>query len=951
MEQLPLPRDPIRGHATIALASAQFADPGPFLTYAERYGDLLRGSHPHVPTQADALAGRFAAAVSSADVASYYQGWLFFALLAELLGPDLYRADRYLDVTMGEDGEIELVALSTRYLHEDLAAWRERGALRRVVRGDAYHAHVAACLDAAAGAFDDLEATFPGFLAVAADDMLCVAALGETLDSFVETALERGPLPDDGPPAPSLTIAQASRSWLQKVSSLLVLDGDAAMLAAGWCPSDVRRVADFFNTIAAYYYFSHFSHFKADAAHGNAHAACPAWGCTLSPPSSSPPQQPQHVAPDCACPGMISFSEESLISIYEEGHIPCFSIGRLEGGGLGVALSSIPLDGDPAHRYVALSHVWAEGLGNAAANALPFCQVADVQYWAMLAQQSVDGAAARVHDPFARGIVQASSQGTQQVHLWIDTLCCPATPGYGKNLCLARMRDIYAHAHAVLVRSATLKGFALAPYITDPRRGVMDPAAALFLSPWIRRMWTLQEGVLAGLAHDVRGVGERLLLGYGDALLSLESVVALLKQAPTHEVALAFDMLGRFSQLSPAMYSLEDRDSDSDGGGAFFLHVLTTALKFRSVSVAADEVVCLATLLGLRVAGSRGAVPLIGAGQTPQDGMCELWRRVEAHGRGIPADIVFSTVPRVAVAGFRWAPRTLIQTGKYGPLYPVGRAARITPRGLEVRFRGVRLSCASPEIFGRRLLSSAEGEKPEAAEEDFTRVMIVQVPSSDGDPETARWFALRIRRIGEYRDAAGATKLDEADDNTDRRDPYALLKAGKLALILRHAGFVEDDDEIGQGLLVSVVDGDDAAAAVPSQGQSEGNTNENKNTSSGLQARTEYPVSITPLLSGASQIAASCMACLERLQVAVNSEAAEWTDGDAVERLLRQAARDTVAASEALSAALFAEALSGEASTTAERVLDTFVRHVNRTARFGGVVGTVTGEDQLWWVD
>src|SRR5438105_9144066 len=107
MEHLAHPRDPIRPHPKMPMVTTEFRDDGPFLSFPERHWDLLSGTHPHVPTQADALAGRFTAGVSNRDVLNYYQGWLYFSLLSEFLGP-LYRPQNYIDVALAEDGSGEI---------------------------------------------------------------------------------------------------------------------------------------------------------------------------------------------------------------------------------------------------------------------------------------------------------------------------------------------------------------------------------------------------------------------------------------------------------------------------------------------------------------------------------------------------------------------------------------------------------------------------------------------------------------------------------------------------------------------------------------------------------------------------------------------------------------------------------------------------------------------------
>ncbi|KAK1756331.1 hypothetical protein QBC47DRAFT_184865 [Echria macrotheca] len=899
MEHLALPRDPIRAHPEIRMVTTEFRDDGPFLDFPERHSDLLEGSHPHVPTQADALAGRFTAGISNRDILNYYQGWLYFNLLAEFLGP-LYRLQNYLDVTLADDGsgEIKNLTLTTARLHADIALWREQGPLGQIRPGDAYHQHLDECLDLAFGALGYLS-NFPEFAENHPEEVICFASLAETFDISIATALERE--------RPAWLYASPKRSWLSKVYSLVNFrnaEQRGRMLEAGWCPGDMARVDDSFNTIAAYYYFGNF---KPEKTNPNLHKDCPAYGCTLSTLA-----EPKHMTADCRCPGMIRLSEEDLIRIYEEDCIPCFSLGRLEDGALAVALSSIstkPEDlNDPNNRYVALSHVWSEGLGNPGANELPLCQLAFIQHEAMRALQAVQTRDEDSPEPSGTGITVSSSTRTQSVNLWVDTMCCPATPGYGKNLCLAKMRDIYANAYAVLVRTTALDGLSLEPIVTQPELGIMDVAAQLYLSPWMRRMWTLQEGVLAGLYRSPHGTGDRLILDFDGALMSLESVVGLLKKAPPHEGPLAFDMIGRLGQLAPHLYGLEEED----GAGMFtFLEVLSHALKYRGVSVQSDELICLATLFGLRVDKSRTAVPLIGDGQTPEEGMCELWKRIEKLNSGIPSNIIFSAIPRASKPGFRWAPRTIIQHGKYGPLYATSSSpelGRITERGLRVRFQGLMLNIDSSEIYRQDFSQWAETDTKDIDPRTFSRTLLVQIP-----PGGNEWYSIVARPSG------------EVDGDTEHEEPnlHQRLRAGERLVLLLQQPHLR-----GQGLIVSL--GDETTAL---------------NSTFPVQVFTIVPAMINQFKESAAFVAASAQECLNKLNSSLG------TGQGIVMDQVRLTAAAMLKESKELESAMYVEVLRGKSSATEEDLLATFVKYVGTQARCGGVDGTVTVPDQLWCVD
>ncbi|KAK0610632.1 hypothetical protein B0T17DRAFT_119892 [Bombardia bombarda] len=1012
MEHLAIPRNPIQGHPTIPLATKLLDDGGPFLSFDERHGSLLTGNHPNVPTQADALAGRFTASVSSQDILNYHQGWLFFSLIREFLGDELYDITSYVEVTKDENDEITDISLSTRTLRHDLAKWRTDGKLALIRRGDDYHKHLEQCLDMANSAFDRVEGLFPGFTLVEAEQMLCLAALCETLDSAVATAVDNGPIYDAASlglplPPPKVRPIYGRHSFLSKVSSLPLINPfspplRSSLVAAGWCPADISRFVDNFNTIASFYYFTRFRP-PTDDPSPPLHTDCPHHSCTLYVPSTA-----RHMSPDCQCPGMIDFDEPSLIDIYasEGNNIPCFTIGRLEDDSIGVALSSISLDPadqlNPENHYVALSHVWSEGMGNPHANSLPFCQLSYVQYWAMQAMQVVESAEKDLASDDGDGneptklVIERASK-VRSINIWLDTMCCPSTPGYGKNLCLAKMRDIYAHACAVLVRSTTLESLDIAEYLNHPERGVMDVAATLYVSPWMRRMWTLQEGVLAGRHKSKRGAGDRLVLGYDGGVMSLMSLVNLLKEGRSgEEAALAFDTLGKFSQLGSSMWSLSDWSGSSRRGDAdeeeermspSFFFFLWHALKFRSVSVLSDEVICLATLLGLSIGKTHDAVPLIGNGQTVEEGMCELWRRIEAQTGMVPKGIVFSTIPRVEVDGFRWAPRTLIQHAKYGELdlSIVGfRAGRIGKRGLEARFKGARLAVMGENKgwYGRYLLR--KGLKDEDGDEDEreikrdkedreterTKALFVQMP-----PGGDLWYAVRIHQIPEMDEepawaknatTTGTEEIGEKDDGevkadtvvelvgelhtpgkepkteqqpetpTARPDPYELVKAGNAALIFK------GEDSIGQGLLVTITE--DVTS---------------EDSDSPIYVRTEYPVTFVGLTASTCHIASQMETYLARFHAAVNAEADKRGGGDGVEvvwkddglilQLLRQTARDMVAESDELKTALLLLALTKKSSATDEMAVDTFVRHVDILARAGGIGSTEIEDDEVLW--
>ncbi|KAK8213325.1 hypothetical protein M8818_002624 [Zalaria obscura] len=144
--------------------------------------------------------------------------------------------------------------------------------------------------------------------------------------------------------------------------------------------------------------------------------------------------------------------------------------------------------------YVAYSHVWSEGLGNATDNALPLCQIERlrsqlVDLPAPTTSQNLDGLGLdqKMH---LRTHHRDESYGQL---FWLDTLCVPAQPNYHhlRLKTINHMAAIYALADRVLVLDSELQGQRIA---TSQDTDLLAYAA---FSAWNARCWTLQEGALA----------------------------------------------------------------------------------------------------------------------------------------------------------------------------------------------------------------------------------------------------------------------------------------------------------------------------------------------------------------------------------------------------------------------------------------------------------------------
>ncbi|CAM6000400.1 unnamed protein product [Sphagnum balticum] len=210
-------------------------------------------------------------------------------------------------------------------------------------------------------------------------------------------------------------------------------------------------------------------------------------------------------------------------------------------------------------RYVAISHVWSDGLGNVCRNAIPSCQLYRL----------------------SRLAYEVSGQDLGSAYFWLDTICVPpdqARDDEAQQAALSRMRISYEAAEIVMVLDSWLQ--------TQRMRSCPDSEVLLKIltSLWNTRLWTLQEGAL----------GKRLFFEFSDGFYDADAGLQKL-----HGEA---DFLVSFL-LKPVIFQ---RFEDFRGVRKYHRSIdqiiaLSHGLQSRSTSVAADEPLCLGTMLGLDV--------------------------------------------------------------------------------------------------------------------------------------------------------------------------------------------------------------------------------------------------------------------------------------------------------------------------------------------------------------
>lgn len=263
------------------------------------------------------------------------------------------------------------------------------------------------------------------------------------------------------------------------------------------------------------------------------------------------------------------------------------------------------------YHYVAISHVWSDGLGNPRENALPRCQI-------------------RRLSRLIRSLPGAESD---LVLFWIDTICCPPDStgqAEAQGLAIDMMARTYHDARAVLVLDEWLC------MTKTSRMRDSELLLRIIASNWNSRLWTLQEGALArklifqfaDQAYDMRTGWDRF------TNQGLHTCMERLILEPTIN-----DKAGDLLDFRGSETSMPEK-----------LHSLVSSLQFRSTSVAPDEAICISNLLGIDLKKVMEG--------SPETRMERLWRLVHE----VPPDFAWRNWPRLDADGIRWAPKSMLRS-------------------------------------------------------------------------------------------------------------------------------------------------------------------------------------------------------------------------------------------------------------------------------------------------
>jgi hypothetical protein len=276
------------------------------------------------------------------------------------------------------------------------------------------------------------------------------------------------------------------------------------------------------------------------------------------------------------------------------------------------------------------------------------------------------------------------------VPFWVDVLCLPRTATTKINA-IKQLHTIYTQAGTVLVWDKDL--------LTRPKsapENTIQMNIRIRTGEWGKRLWTLQETVLA----------KDIVIQFQDGIARIRELQQARDQAKndaSHEYHHVWRLGNPFSG---AIWSLR---TEPDGGPGDRVERAWQAIQFRSACIPADEPLILANILGLDVSRILAVEDHRDPARLAALRMARLLDLIdEAPDLGIPSGLVFlfsSTRPPLRLPGYGWAPSTWRTRGTHA--YPLhlhlhretgGFKASMLKQGLLVRMPGMLLHCPTTPI-------------------------------------------------------------------------------------------------------------------------------------------------------------------------------------------------------------------------------------------------------------
>ncbi|KAL3459280.1 hypothetical protein BJX64DRAFT_265141 [Aspergillus heterothallicus] len=588
-----------------------------FLTYPQRTGwdidRLLSGDFSEHPAK---------------ETAAFLQNWLFFGVLWEVFGPITKGAKaNYVRPQEGTEYGVVSAAILDEHILElssfiasyvqsaGLASAQEVGhrietSLRTVSR----FCRIATCEGDPRSGF----AIWP----LSPEIDLSVRALSQRLAwSFSTNGVN--------------IVLSSSTNSLQFPCAWFPL---ARMHEAGWCPSEVSMVEETFTSASAHY-ASQMR--RPPAAIQRKHPDCTSKLC-LARQLNEETYRTAHTTDECDCQHYGPVMDD-VVSIISTGGIPLLSITPTKKEPfLKVEVEKY----SEGKKYVALSHVWSDGLGNPTANTLPHCQLSRLR-------NLLDGLVSGISSLDLVNRLAFKELWKKKFHgpsllFWMDSMCIPVAEEHRelRTKSIKSMKAVYERAFRVLVLDSDIQGCSSANYTQAFMR--------IRMSAWMRRLWTLNEGVLAyqlvvkfadGFL-DVQETNDKHQKEvYGSELLHIKGTFGTpIRDADSFHWKFRLLRVNVISDPDPRMVRRTTQSiATPEAKRCFAIMEAFSAALYRTTSKERDEMLCFASLIGWDTTLIKGL--------QFENHMHALL----STERQLPQGMLFLAGPRMSQPGWRWA--------------------------------------------------------------------------------------------------------------------------------------------------------------------------------------------------------------------------------------------------------------------------------------------------------
>ena len=333
----------------------------------------------------------------------------------------------------------------------------------------------------------------------------------------------------------------------------------------------------------------------------------------------------QHVDNGCHC-SPVKPHLETVTSAIDQGQIPIIRISRSsESVELEVSSCSANVQGD----YIAISHVWVDGLGSTTEEGMLECQVKRL------------------------GTLIGNLTNDFSVSLWIDSLCVPSLSKHRRKS-IGLLRNVYRNASKVLVVDKMIRQ-------CSADTSAEELAWSIISSPWMQRLWTYQESYLANnVVFELSG----------DSFLDIADFP--FSTLPDSVQVVVSSLMPNVRILRPDLGLHGDRRTN--------IGEVSSALNWRTTSKMEDEVLAIAALLNV----SSEALAVT----DPKQRMQHFYLMV----RNMPHDIIFFDAPKMQEPPFRWAPKSFMARAEItSDTTPEGQRAVCTEAGLHCKYLTLQL--------------------------------------------------------------------------------------------------------------------------------------------------------------------------------------------------------------------------------------------------------------------